>query len=62
MNTELLKSIGGIYELPDGRCFWIDDTAARAIAARVEKFTQAQDERISDLERAIEPGSVTPLL
>lgn len=35
MTTKIETAIGGSYELPDGRNFWIDAVAAREITRRV---------------------------
>lgn len=35
MTTKIETAIGGAYEMPDGRSFWVDAVVAREITRRV---------------------------
>ena len=40
------ERIGGAYEMPDGRQFWLDNATAREITRRVQGWRPSSNERL----------------
>jgi hypothetical protein len=47
------QAVGGAYQLPDGRKFWVDTAAAREIARRVTALLSAQAAEIERIREAV---------